>query len=100
MIEPLPPPVRQGGARRDDRQVLNGVFYGLRTGIPWDDLPERYGPSGTVYNRYNRYNRGWKQGIGRAMYEAPSERLPWSVEMIASISVKAHRGSAGTEKGV
>lgn len=96
VIKPLLPPVRQGGARRDDRQVLNGIFYVLRTGIPWDDLPERYGPSGTVYNRFNRWS---KQGIWRAMYEALSERLPWSVEMIDSTSVKAHRASAGAEKG-
>jgi transposase len=56
VVKPLLPPVRQGGARRDDRQVLNGIFYVLRTGIPWDDLPERYGPSGTVYNRFNRWS--------------------------------------------
>jgi hypothetical protein len=40
-----------------------------------------------------------KQGIWRAMYEALSERLPWSVEMIDSASVKAHRASAGAEEG-
>ena len=30
--------------RTDDRRVLNGIFYVLRTGSPWRDLPERYGP--------------------------------------------------------
>jgi transposase len=39
----------------DDRRVINGVFYVLRTGSPWRDLPERYGPYTTIYNRYNRW---------------------------------------------
>lgn len=57
IIEPLLPPTRQGGERRDDRQVLDGIFYVLRTGIPWDDLPARYGPHTTAYNRFNRWAR-------------------------------------------
>ena len=35
----------------------NGIFYGLRTGAPWRDLPERYGHYTTVYNRYNRWSK-------------------------------------------
>jgi len=31
-------------ARVDDRMILNAIFYVLRTGMPWRDLPERYGP--------------------------------------------------------
>ena len=41
-------------------QVLNGIFYILRTGSPWRDLPARYGPHTTVYNRYSRWA---KQGV-------------------------------------
>ena len=48
VIEPLLPPVRQGGERSDDRRGLNGIFYVLRTGIPWADLPARYGPRTSV----------------------------------------------------
>jgi transposase len=43
----------RGVARVDDRRVLNGIFWTLRTGSPWRDLPERYGPYTTAYNRYN-----------------------------------------------
>ena len=50
----LPKNVR-GPRRQDDRRVLNGIFYILRTGAPWRDLPERYGPRTTVYNRYVRW---------------------------------------------
>lgn len=44
VIAPLLPNKPRGVARVDDRRVLNGIFYILRTGSPWRDLPERYGP--------------------------------------------------------
>src|SRR5882724_5888437 len=57
LIEPLLPNKPRGVARVDDRRVLNGIFYVLRTGSPWRDLPECYGPYTTVYNRFNRWAR-------------------------------------------
>ena len=96
VIEPLLPPTRQGGERRDDREVLNGIFYVLRTGVPWDDVPERYGPRGTIYNRFNRWA---KQGIWEAIFEELQSRCPISMEMIDSTIVKAHRAAAGAEIG-
>ncbi len=56
-IEPHLPKRGRGPKRVDDRRVLNGIFYILRTGAPWCDLPERYGPHTTVYNRYARWAR-------------------------------------------
>ena len=44
--------------RVDDRHVVNGIFYILRTGSPWRDLPERYGPYTTVYNRLQPLGQG------------------------------------------
>ena len=44
IIRPLLPNKPRGVARVDDRRVLNGIFFILRTGSPWRDLPERYGP--------------------------------------------------------
>ncbi len=49
----LPNKIR-GKQRVDDRRVVNSIFYVLRTGIPWADLPSEYGPPTTVYNRFNR----------------------------------------------
>ncbi|MEV7068527.1 transposase [Streptomyces collinus] len=37
------------------RQVINGMIYKIRTGLPWRDLPDRYGPWQTVYTRFRRY---------------------------------------------
>ena len=53
VIAPLLPNKPRGVPRVDDRRVLNGIFWTLRTGSPWRDLPERYGPYTTAYNRYN-----------------------------------------------
>ena len=56
LLEPLMPKSRKS-ARVDDRKIMNAIFYVLRTGMPWRDLPERYGPYTTAYNRFNRWSR-------------------------------------------
>lgn len=66
IVAPNLPPAGRGKARVDDRRVMNGIFYVLRTGSPWRGLPERYGPCTTVYNRFNRWA---KQGVWLRMFE-------------------------------
>ncbi|WP_405763882.1 transposase [Actinacidiphila glaucinigra] len=56
--ELLTPLIRRAGTGRrpvDDRRILNGMVFKVRTGITWRDLPERYGPRKTVYTRFRRY---------------------------------------------
>src|SRR6201990_3375655 len=50
IIEPLLPNKPRGVPRVDDRRVLNGIYWRLRTGSPWADIPERYGPATPCYN--------------------------------------------------
>ena len=95
IIEPQLPPTRQGGERADDRRVLDGIFYVLRSGIPWSDLPSRYGPPTTVYNRFRRWA---KQGIWERIFQALEQQYPSSVEMIDTTVIPAHRAAAGAEK--
>ena len=56
-IEPLLPNKPRGVPRVDDRRVLNGIFWVLRSDAPWRDLPERYGPRTTCYNRFVRWRK-------------------------------------------
>ena len=56
-IEPVLPKGRRGRQPQNNRRVMNGVFWVLRTGAPWRDLPERYGPYTTAYNRFNRWRK-------------------------------------------
>ncbi|MER6589631.1 MULTISPECIES: IS5 family transposase [Micromonospora] len=57
VIAPLLP--EAGGARgrwRGHRQVINGILWKLRTGAPWRDLPERFGPWKTCHERLRRWS--------------------------------------------
>ena len=57
VIAPLLPASGRGGQWRDHRTVINGILWKLRTGAPWRDLPERYGPWQTCADRLYRWRR-------------------------------------------
>jgi transposase len=96
IISPLLPNKPRGVPRTDDRRVLNGIFFVLRTGSPWRDLPERYGPYTTVYNRYNRWA---KTGVWLRIFEVLAEQSPQSMVLIDSSIIRAHQHAAGGKKG-
>ena len=96
LIEPLLPNKPRGVARVDDRRVINGIFYVLRTGSPWRDLPSRYGPHTTVYNRFNRWA---KAGVWLKVFEALAAQSPGSLHLIDSSIIRAHQHAAGGKKG-
>ena len=91
MIQPLLPNKPRGVARVDDRRVLNGIFWILRSGSPWADLPERYGPRTTVYNRFNRWR---KAGIWDKLMDGVIEAHDGNVQMIDSSAVRVHQQAA------
>ena len=96
LIEPLLPDKPRGVARVDDRRVINGIFYVLRTGSPWRDLPERYGPYTTVYNRFDRWA---KSGVWLKIFETLAAKSPQSMQLIDSSIIRAHQHAAGGKKG-
>lgn len=96
VIGPLLPSKGRGPARKDDRTVLNGIFYILRTGAPWRDLPDRYGPHTTIYNRYVRWA---KRGIWSGIFDALSHDCKDALVFVDSSIVKAHRAAAGAKGG-
>ena len=46
---------KQGRPRKNNRVILNGIIWIARSGAPWRDLPERYGPWETVYSRFRKW---------------------------------------------
>jgi len=96
VIQPHLPKAGRGPKRVDDRRVLNGIFYILRTGAPWRDLPDRYGPRTTVYNRYARWAR---RGIWKSIFDALASQNEDSLFFIDSSIVKAHRAASGAKGG-
>lgn len=95
VIEPLLPNKPRGVPRVDDRRVLNGIFWVLRSGAPWRDLPERYGPRTTCYNRFVRWR---KAGVWDRLMDAISAAHDSAIQMIDSTSIRAHQ-QAATAKG-
>ena len=90
-IQPILPNKSRGVKRVDDRRVLNGIFYALRTGCPWRDLPERYGPYTTVYNRFNRWSHA---GVWDRIMDAVVDAHNGDVVMIDGTSVRVHHSAA------
>ena len=97
VIEPLLPRGKPGPRRKDDRRVLNGIFWVLRAGAPWRDLPERYGPYTTAYNRFNRWR---KAGVWDRLMDAVTKAHDGKVQMIDSSIVRVHQHASGVKKRV
>lgn len=95
LLEPLMPKSRKS-VRADDRKIMNAIFYVLRTGMPWRDLPERYGPYTTAYNRFNRWSR---RGIWKHIFDTLAAKSRDSLYLIDSTIVKAHRAASGAKGG-
>jgi transposase len=91
IIQPLLPDKPRGVARVDDRRVLNGIYWRLRTGSPWADIPERYGPATTCYNRFVRWR---KIGVWDRVFDAVSKAYDGKVQMIDSSSIRVHQHAA------
>ncbi len=96
MIEPLLPNKPRGVPRVDDRRVLNGIFWGLRSCAPWRDLPERFGPRTTCYNRFARWRKG---RVWDRLMDAITAAHDGDIQMIDSTSVRAHQQSATAKRG-
>ena len=94
IIAPLLPNKPRGVPRADDRLVLNGIYWRLRTGSPWADIPERYGPPTTCYNRFVRWR---KVGVWDRIFEAVSKA--YDLQMIDSSSIRVHQHAANVKKG-
>jgi transposase len=91
---------RRGGRWRDHRQVLNAILFRTRTGVPWRDLPDRYGPWQTSYKRFARWQAdGTWNRIHTALQldaEAAGD-LDWDAQADTTI-VRAHQHAAGARK--
>jgi transposase len=81
----------RGISRVEDRRVLNGIFWVLRSGAPWRDLPETYGPRTTCYDRFVR----WRQaGIRDRIMNTLAAGHDAAVQMIDTSVVRVHRHGA------
>src|SRR5262245_19047865 len=99
-VQPLLPPQkpRVGRPAQDHRRVLNGIFWILRTGAPWRDLPERYGKWTTVVSRFYRWRVAgiWDRLLVRLEEQADAEgALDWDKNYVDGSIIRAHQHAAG-----
>ena len=91
IIRVMLPSKPRGVPRVDDRRVLNGIFWVLRSGAPWRDLPVTYGPRTTCYNRFVRWRRA---GIWESIMNALATGHDAAVQMIDTSMVRVHQHAA------
>jgi len=86
-----------GATAKDNRLFVEAVLYRYRAGIPWRDLPERFGDPKKVHTRFCRWARAgvWERMFRRLAVEADNEYA-----MIDSTVVRAHQHSAGAPKKI
>ena len=88
-------PGHVGVTARADRLFVEAVLYRYRSGIPWRDLPERFGHFRKVHTRFSRWS---KTGVRQRLCEALAREADNEYAMIDSTIVRAHRHSAGARK--
>ena len=88
---------QKGRPRNEDRPILNGILWIVRSGAAWRDLPERYGAWSTVYSRFVQWQ---EEGLFDAILKELSEEADFQDMSIDSSTVKAHQASAGAKKGL
>nr|WP_233289893.1 IS5 family transposase [Streptomyces microflavus] len=101
LMRPLLPRPALGRPRLDDRMVLNGIVWKFRNGVPWRDVPERYGPWASLHTRFRRWaaNGTFDRMLQAAQAKADAAGdIDWLVSVDSTI-VRAHQHAAGARKG-
>jgi transposase len=99
VISPLLPSSagRRGGRWRNHRQVIEAIAWRYRTGSPWRDLPESFGPWQTAWKRLDRWTRDgtWERLLRAVQADADAaDELDWVASVDSSV-VRAHQHAAG-----
>jgi transposase len=90
-------PVRPGPlSKRGDRDFVNAVIWRVRTGVPWRDLPERFGSWKTVYNRFARWA---KKGTWQRIFTELAIEYDETGSLLDASIVRAHQDAAGGKGG-
>jgi transposase len=101
-LEPLLPSVQpqRGGRWRDHRQVINGILWRVANGAKWQEVPERYGPGKTCYDRFSRWEQDGTWAKIEQQLQADADAagdLDWNGQVDSSI-VRVHQHAAGARK--
>lgn len=103
-IRPLLPPQRpkMGRPAKDHRTMVEAILWIDRTGAPWRDLPEEFGPWQSIATRFYRWVEAgvWDHVLTELQRQADAQGdLNWNLHHIDGTSVRAHQHAAGAQKG-
>lgn len=100
-LAPHLPRRSRGRPAHDHRRIINGILWIVRTGAPWRDLPDRYGPWQTVYSRLRRWRQDgtWDRILATLLELADVDgEFDWDVHYVDGSIVRAHQHAAGARK--
>ncbi|CAA9356045.1 MAG: Mobile element protein [uncultured Gemmatimonadaceae bacterium] len=103
-LSPLLPPQKPGVGRpaRDHRTILSAILWVLRTGAPWRDLPERFGPWATAWRRFRRWTAAgiWARALEVLQRNTDlAGQLDWDTHYVDGTVIRAHQHAAGAVGG-
>ncbi len=87
-----------GRPAKDHRSIINGILWVLRTGAPWRDLPERYGPWPTLASRFYRWRQDglWDRLLRAVQQQSNIQgKVNWELHYVDGTMVRAHQHAAG-----
>lgn len=97
----LPPERKSQGGRpaKSNRKMLNAMVYWLNTGIPWRDMPERFGPWRNVYSRFCAWTKVdvWENVLINLIQQ---DIIDGTTLMLDSTSIKVHQHANSVKKRV
>ncbi|MFH8368639.1 IS5 family transposase [Streptomyces sp. NPDC018031] len=82
------------------RKLIDGIRWRTRTGAPWRDVPERYGPWGRVYDLFRRWQRDgtWRRVLAELQTQADASSLiTWDINVDSTVC-RAHQHAAGARR--
>ena len=86
-----------GGTAKDNRRFVEAVLYRYRAGLPWRDLPERFGDFRVIHTRHMRWS---KRGVWQKIFDYLAAEADNEYAMIDSTIVRAHQHAAGAKGGI
>jgi len=92
---------KRGEQWKEHRLMVDGILWVLKTGVPWRDLPERFGPWQTVYDRFRLWTQNgiWDRILRELQTVTNIEgEIDWTLFCIDGSNIRAHRCAAGAKK--
>ena len=92
---------KRGGQWKDHRTMIDGILWALADGGRWRNLPERFGPWQSVYDRFRNWARKglWDKILRRLQArKMHSGDIDWDLFCIDGTVVRAHQSAAGGSK--